>query len=107
MCVFSIFVAAFSIFSRVRLTLHLALLFEDLERAEERASWGDAGELFMVIGKNIILFSVFFFVEASGECVVFPFVCAAAAKKTKDLAKTVLEKYTLGHSSRLSKSGWR
>lgn len=42
MCVFSIFVAAFSIFSRVRLTLHLALLFEDLERGEI-AGWGKWG----------------------------------------------------------------
>lgn len=59
---------------------------------------GKSGELFMVIGKNNILFLYFYFLRER-KCVVFPFVCVAATKKTKDLAKTALEKDTLGHSS--------
>jgi len=85
----------------VRLTLHLALLFEDLVCADQGRGVGASGELFMVIGKNNILFLYFFFTLflyffRERECVVFPFVCMAAAKKTKDLAKTALEKDTLG-----------
>jgi len=90
----------------VRLTLHLALLFEDLVCADQGRGVGASGELFMVIGKNNILFLYFFFTLflyfiRERECVVFPLCLYGGSEKNKRPGQNSTRKRHSGATRRL------